>query len=128
MDRLQIVQETIDMCLQQGTPTAQSLELVDRTVFLLQISSSLIDNFMFAIRSSSATSFVLAGELQEVLSQLLVQWETELLHLEGRSLQTPGRPKIIINVEMVSVYLRSYFNKAIDTLNMRYNIILISST
>ncbi len=119
MDRLQIVQETIDICLQQGTPTAQSLELVDRTVFLLQISSSLIDNFMFAIRSSSATSFVLAGELQEVLSQLLVQWETELLHLEGRSLQTPGRPKIIINVEMVSVYLRSYFNKAIDTLNMR---------
>ena len=83
------VQETIDICLQQGTPTAQSLELVDRTVFLLQISSSLIDNFMFAIRSSSATSFVLAGELQEVLSQLLVQWETELLHLEGRYLQSP---------------------------------------
>ena len=63
-----------------------------------------MDNFI-SIISSSATSLVLARELQEVLSQLLVQWETELLHLEGRSLQTPGCPKIILNVEMISVYL-----------------------
>ena len=69
MDPLQVVQETIDICLQQGTPTAQSVELVDRTVFLLQISRSLMENFI----SSSTTSLVLTREVQEVLFQLLVQ-------------------------------------------------------
>ncbi len=29
MDTLQIVEQTIDICLQQRTPSAQSLELVD---------------------------------------------------------------------------------------------------
>ena len=87
-----MVQESLDLC----SDSSNNIEIVDRTVLLLQICNSLLDDLVRIFPSPVGSTLCV------VISQLLVHWETKLLQLENSSLQTPGRPKVIINVEMVS--------------------------
>ena len=97
MDMFQAVQDTLDLCSVHDSST--SIDIVDRTVLLLQICSNLLDDAVRMFPRGS-TANTLGHELCVLISQLLVHWETKLLQLENSSL--PGRSKVIINVEMVS--------------------------
>ena len=67
----------------------------------------LLDDFVVFLSnlpmSSDNTSFYhKCLELQSVISHLLVFWQTRLLQLNSQP-QGRGRPKVFLNVEMVSV-------------------------
>ena len=80
--------------------------MIDEIVLKLEVCSNLLDEYVVAI-SVSTNLRNMYRELQVVIGQLLVLWQTRLLRLENRSVQAPGRPKIGVGVEMVRFSLKT---------------------
>ena len=81
-----------------------SLQVADSIVLRLEVYLEHLDNYVREIQDEIPL-YTHCCELQISVGQLLVLWQTKLLMLDGpQPIRQRGRPRIPINVEMVSNY------------------------